>query len=129
MREGMAAILRGLSEAYAVEHNMDYENVLPPTINDAVMAQRVVVSGKQALGPANVKMLEQPAMVSEDFSLYLQEVPGCMFFLGTGTEQSSSAGLHSAYFQIDERILPLGSAVLAQIALDFSTDEDETELP
>lgn len=125
IREGMAAILRGLSEAYAVQHKMDYANVLPPTTNDDIMVQRVVAAGKQVLGPANVMMLEQPAMVSEDFSLYLQEVPGCMFFLGTGTEQGASAGLHSAYFQIDERILPLGSAVLAQIAFDFSTDGEE----
>jgi metal-dependent amidase/aminoacylase/carboxypeptidase family protein len=61
-------------------------------------------------------------MVSEDFSLYLQQVPGCMFFLGTGSDQGPVSGLHSAHFQIDERILPLGSALLAQIALDFARD-------
>ena len=127
IKDGMGAILRGISEAHAVSYKMDYANVLPPTINDGNMLQRVVVAGQQVLGSDNVMMLEQPAMVSEDFSLFLQEAPGCMFFLGTGTgtERGSNAGLHSAYFQIDERILPLGSAVLAQVAFDFSDEREE----
>ena len=110
IQESMAAILRGISEAYSVQYRFNYDNVLPATINDPVLFEHVRNTGQKLLGPDNVLILEHPAMVSEDFSLYLQQIPGCLFFLGATGGQSGAAGLHSAQFQIDGRILPLGSA-------------------
>jgi metal-dependent amidase/aminoacylase/carboxypeptidase family protein len=94
--------------------------VLPPTINNRPLSEYVGDIGREVLGSDRVRILEHPAMVSEDFSLYSQRVPGCLFLLGTGNGSGSGPGLHSARFLIDERILPMGSAILAQTALDFS---------
>lgn len=50
-----------------------------------------------------------PYMLAEDFSLYLQKVPGMFFFLGSGNaEKGYTHSLHSAQFQFDEEILALG---------------------
>jgi hippurate hydrolase len=47
---------------------------------------------------------DKPTMTAEDFSVYQQRVPGVFFHLGIGRDTP----LHSAGFDIDESVLPLG---------------------
>lgn len=55
-------------------------------------------------------------MLAEDFSLYLQKVPGMFFFLGSGNaEKGNTHSLHSAQFQFDEEILALGVETYAKL--------------
>lgn len=57
-----------------------------------------------------------PYMLAEDFSLYLQKVPGMFFFLGSGNEEKGyTHSLHSAQFQFDEEILALGVETYAKL--------------
>ena len=57
-------------------------------------------------------------MGAEDFSCYLEKVRGAFVFLGTrGKARRTQHNHHSAYFDIDERALPLGAALLAALAL------------
>ncbi|WP_302382895.1 M20 metallopeptidase family protein [Anaerotignum lactatifermentans] len=57
-----------------------------------------------------------PYMLAEDFSLYLQKVPGMFFFLGSGNEEKGYIhSLHSAQFQFDEEILALGVETYAKL--------------
>ena len=57
-----------------------------------------------------------PYMLAEDFSLYLQKVPGMFFFLGSGIEEKGYIhSLHSAQFQFDEEILALGVETYAKL--------------
>ena len=57
-----------------------------------------------------------PYMLAEDFSLYLQKVPGMFFFFGSGNEEKGYIhSLHSAQFQFDEEILALGVETYAKL--------------
>jgi hippurate hydrolase len=81
----------------------------------------VLLAAQKLIGPNHAGFLQEPVMVSEDFSLFLEKVPGCMFFLGTGSQTAGEPGLHSAFFRVNETILPLGAGILAQIVLDFQS--------
>ena len=48
-----------------------------------------------------------------DFGLLASLAPGAMFGLGTKGEAESGEG-HSPTFDIDERALPIGAAILAE---------------
>lgn len=74
--------------------------------------------------PALVSLLEEvagdnyeetpPYMLAEDFSLYLQTVPGMFFFLGSGNpEKGYTHSLHSAMFRFDEDILSFAVSTYA----------------
>ncbi|HEX6386380.1 MAG TPA: amidohydrolase [Anaerolineae bacterium] len=62
------------------------------------------------------KIDERRTMASEDMGFILEEVPGCYFFVGTGNEE---LGLtyphHHPKFDIDERAMINGVAVMAQV--------------
>jgi len=61
----------------------------------------------------------KPEMGSEDFSFYTQRAPGCYFILGVRTPGQPMRPLHNPYFDIDESVLPLGAAMLAQLAIRY----------
>ena len=59
-------------------------------------------------------------MVSEDMSLFLNEVPGCYFFVGSNNaEKGYVYSHHHARFDIDEEAMATGVGALAGSALRF----------
>ena len=57
-------------------------------------------------------------MTAEDMSEFLSRVPGCFFFIGSANAgKGLNAAHHNPRFDIDEEVLPLGVAVLAEAAL------------
>lgn len=65
-------------------------------------------------------ILEEPfGLGGEDFSHMTKKVPGAMFFLGCSIEDEKVRNLHTPYFDIDERVLPVGASILAEAAKVF----------
>jgi amidohydrolase len=55
-------------------------------------------------------------MGSEDFSLYLNEVPGCFFFVGSANHSKGlSFGHHHPKFDFDEAALPIGVSLMLEM--------------
>jgi metal-dependent amidase/aminoacylase/carboxypeptidase family protein len=96
--------------------DIDYQRGAPPVVNDEIATAVLANAGRRALGPSAVETAPQ-SMGGEDFSWYLEEIPGSMARLGvriTGTDLD----LHAALFDADERAIPIGVRVMAQTALD-----------
>jgi metal-dependent amidase/aminoacylase/carboxypeptidase family protein len=59
-------------------------------------------------------------MGGEDFSYYLQHIPGAMFRLGTaGPGPRTRHLLHSSKFDVDDRAITLGARIMTQSALEL----------
>lgn len=87
----------------------------PATVNDPAVTRQFLQSAGKILKPENIIALTKPSMANEDMSLFLQEIPGTYFFLGSPCPYPH----HHPKFDIDENILWIGSALFAQAALDF----------
>lgn len=59
-----------------------------------------------------------PTLGAEDFGAFSNLAPGAMFSLGCQIEGDERM-LHNSNFDIDEDCLPLGTAILAQAAMDY----------
>jgi IAA-amino acid hydrolase len=74
---------------------------------------------RRLFGPEQVQEVE-PIMPREDFSFFLEKVPGAMLFLGhRSVAAGSGAALHSPAFVLDEEMLARGAALHAQLALAY----------
>jgi amidohydrolase len=91
----------------------------PVLVNDPELADLVLRSAAEVLGEENVSVLMDPSMGVDDFSYFLQRMPGCYFMLGTGSGKGEDAPLHSPRFNPDERCLAVGTDVLVRTALSF----------
>jgi amidohydrolase len=78
------------------------------------MADLLAQVAADEFGAAQVSEVE-PVMCGEDFAYYLRRVPGAFALLGIGNRPHPH---HSARFDIDEAVLPLGVRLFARLVLE-----------
>ncbi|MDF2924513.1 MAG: amidohydrolase [Paenibacillaceae bacterium] len=103
---------------FEATYRLDYKLGYPPVINHARETEQVFETGKRIFGEDKVK--EAPLiMAGEDFSFYLERVPGCFFFVGAGNAgKGITAPHHHPRFDIDEQAILQASRLLAELAAD-----------
>ncbi|GED12269.1 M20 metallopeptidase family protein [Aneurinibacillus migulanus] len=110
-------LVNGVCASFGAVSTFEYVKGDPSVVNDSRMNSIVEQVGRKVLGEENVRPAV-PSMAGEDFSYYLQRVPGAYFFLGIRNEQVAYSH-HHPRFTIDEKMLPVGSKLLAGIALEY----------
>jgi amidohydrolase len=89
-----------------------------PVINDALVSEVIEKTGRDLLGSENVHELHK-TLGAEDFGEFLRHAPGAMFTLGTQKKGHEEYLLHHPRFDLDERALPIGTAMLVETAKRF----------
>ena len=95
-----------------VQVNIGYPAVINAKgLTDSCRNRAVELLGKE-------RVVDLPLrMTGEDFSFYQRKVDGCFYRLGTGGDGTGCrSGLHTADFDIDERALTTGTALMAWLA-------------
>jgi amidohydrolase len=100
------------------EYTLRYEIGGPPMINDQFVSDVIENTGKELLGAENVHEI-QKTLGAEDFGEFMKHAPGAMFTLGTRKQGHENYLLHHPRFELDERALPIGTAMLAETAKRF----------
>lgn len=105
----LEAIIAGICQGHGASYDLDYWQLYPPVINDATMAELVrSVALEVVETPAGIAPTCQ-TMGGEDMSFFLQEVPGCYFFLGSANpEKGLDYPHHHPRFDFDESALAMG---------------------
>jgi amidohydrolase len=109
-------LAHGVAEISDTEIDARFGEGPPSVVNDAHAVHFLREAATEVLGKDKIDVIERPSMGGEDFAFYLKHVPGAMFRLGCASDESNSHPLHSPYFDIDERSLPIGAKVLSVAA-------------
>lgn len=122
MQERIARIAGRIAEAYRCTAEVDYVEMTPVLVSADDCVAHVERTVEAVIGADN-RIEAAPTLAGEDFSLYLQNVPGCFFWLGSGPLEGAERayGLHHPKFRIEEDCLPLGASILAAVALNRLT--------
>lgn len=97
---------------------IDYYST-PALINDPKFTDFASDIAKRLYGEKSVVEADIN-MGGEDFSLYVEKVPGTFFLLGTGNkEKGTDKPHHNPYFDVDDDALPKGVELLANIVYEF----------
>jgi amidohydrolase len=107
-----------IAKALGGDYELRYEIGGPPMINDEFVSEVIEKTGKQILGPENVGEIEK-TLGAEDFGEFLKLAPGAMFTLGTQKAGHENYLLHHPKFDLDERALPIGTAMLVATTKRF----------
>lgn len=91
----------------------------PAVINDPAMVALLSDAVVQTLSAGAIEWIDEPSMGSEDFSCYLEHVPGAMFRLGVAGDQVGRAPLHTSSFDVDERAISVGVKVFVASVINF----------
>jgi amidohydrolase len=110
-------LIRDVVAATGAEADVRYTRGVPPVINDRMASAVIAGAAGAALGADRVVEAEI-SMGGEDFSFYLEHVPGAMIRLGTGTPGADTTyDLHQSNFDVDERCIGYGVRVMVHTAL------------
>jgi len=120
VRDTVLSMLNSLCKskeiAYGVKITIDHTPGYPMLINDDGLLSEFHNLLKTLLPKEKIHLKSLPSLGVEDFSYYLEKVPGVFFHLGC---RNRSLGithpLHSAHFNIDEDCLPWGTYVFIEI--------------
>ncbi len=109
-----------LAEGLGGSYKLNIIPGYPPLCNDPGVNGWVRQVAQDMLGETAVRNVEF-GMGAEDFAYMTQKVPGAMFMLGAATNDGTVRHHHTEIFDIDENVLPIGAALLAETAHRFVT--------
>jgi amidohydrolase len=105
-------------------YELKFEYGGPPMVNDEHVSDVIRQVAVDLLGIENVHKGHK-TLGAEDFGSFMKNAPGAMFTLDVQKKGHEDYPLHHPKFDLDERALPLGTAVLVETALRFLRDADK----
>ena len=109
----VAEAVTALLEPLRVEHDLNYLRGVPPVVNEDISTQ-ILTHAIEALAPGALAETGQSGG-GEDFSWYLEEIPGAMGRLGVWSGSGPQLDLHQPTFDLDERALGVGVRTMANV--------------
>jgi amidohydrolase len=112
-------IVSNTAKTYNAEGIVEYNYLVPPVINNFETSKIAKNAAVKIFSYDNVVDVNK-LFIAEDFSKYLNIVPGTFAFVGTRNfKKETIYPLHNDKFNIDEDSLPLAAAMHVQFAVDF----------
>jgi len=106
-----------LARTLGGDYDLKIETGAPPMLNSPEVAAMISEVAVDLLGKENVlPWIEE--LGAEDFGSFMELAPGAMFALGTANARIQRH-LHSPDYDMDERAMPVGTAIFTEMALRF----------
>ena len=116
--------IAGICQSHGATYDFNYWQLYPPTINDDGMAKLVRSVAETVIETPQGVVPNCQTMGGEDMSFFLQQVPGCYFFLGAA---NSALGLdyphHHPRFDFDETALSMGVELFIRCLETFAENQ------
>lgn len=109
-----------LSELMGGSYQFQLDKGYPALYNDAEV-NSWLRDVAQEFGGETAVLNTEFGMGAEDFAYMAREAKGAMFMLGAAIDDGVARHHHTDIFDIDESVLPLGAAILAETAYRFVT--------
>jgi len=121
LMEELEKVVKGTTEGMGATYKLRYIHGHPMTRNDPEMTNYVKKVAAQVVGEQNI-LSPKPMLCGEDFSYFLEKIPGAIFFLGTRNSEKEPLTImnYDLSFNPDERAIPIGMKVLAHLVTQYS---------
>lgn len=112
-------IISGVATSLGCEAEVKMKPMTLAVVNDQAISDRIARIATDHLGAENVRR-DVRTMGSEDVSLFMDDIPGCYFFVGAANaERGLNYPHHNPRFDIDEEALLIAARLLAEAAVSF----------
>ncbi|WP_416151599.1 M20 metallopeptidase family protein [Salipaludibacillus sp. HK11] len=120
-KETIKTILDGVCKSFQASYEWNYQVGEPPLLNEQHLTAFVKKQATLFL-PENQIVEAEQSLGGEDFAHYTNKANACYFFIGIG-EKGNTYGHHHPKFDIDETMLPIGTKILAQSAINYLSNQ------
>jgi amidohydrolase len=110
-------VIDQVAAIYRAKCEITYQRGVPPVVNEAGSVELLREAMTERFGAPAVEDTEQ-SLGGEDFSWYLEQVPGALARLGTRTVgDTTERDLHQGNFDVDEGAIAVGVELFTAVAL------------
>ncbi|MGO4346249.1 amidohydrolase [Paenibacillus sp. MCAF9] len=121
IHDRLKSLVTHICQMHGAEFDYQMRIGYPPVVNDDEEAERFFKVGETLFGESAV-VRSEAITVAEDFSYYLEKVPGCFMFVGAGNESCGATyAHHHPKFDIDERAMQRAARLLIGMAEEYAT--------
>ena len=107
IKKRVKEICDAIALMYECEVQCEFRSEYYGVHNDPALTEKLLVFMEKENVPAHIC---EPTMAGEDFGYMVQDIPGCMFWLGV----NSPYGLHHAKFEPDEAAIPAAISFMSK---------------
>lgn len=118
----MREIAQHTAATFGATAEVYFKRNYPATINHEAETRFCQQVAAEVVGADNVFDFE-PTLGSEDFSFFLQKLPGCYVAIGNGQGDHRAAGhglgpcvLHGPHYDFNDEIIPIGASYWVKLA-------------
>lgn len=111
----ITAMVNGIAAANGCEAELVYDRIIGSVINTEEQTEAAIAATRELLGEDHVKVI-RPFMSSEDFSRYLDVVPGSIIRVGI-RDDDHQVSLHNQKMDFNDDVLPVAVSVVANMAV------------
>ena len=104
----MGELATGIATANGASATVTYDAAYAATVNAPAETALAIAAATAVSGRENVITNAEPAMGSEDFSFFLERVPGAYLWIGTN-EGKPGAPLHNPLYDFNDNALAIGA--------------------
>lgn len=113
---GLRRMVAAVADVHNAAATIDFAEQCPPVVNAEFPTEIALRAARQVVGDTSIVEQIHPSLGAEDFSLYLNTIPGCYVRMGSRGPDDSYVPLHSPLFTVNEEVLPIGAAFFDQVA-------------
>ncbi len=113
---GLERVVASICDLFNVECSIEYGNHYPPVINSSRACAIAEAAAKEVCGADGVIGQSHPSLGGEDFSFFLEKIPGCFVRFGAVQPGQEEIPAHSPFFDFDEDVLSFGAAFFDAVA-------------
>lgn len=115
------ALIAGVCQSHGAKYELDYWQLYPPVINNSEITELVRSVAVDVVETPIGVVPECQTMGGEDMSFFLNEIPGCYFFLGAANSEKGLAyPHHHPRFDFDETALSMGVEIFVRCVEKFN---------
>lgn len=119
LRETVERVAAAGAAMAGVSHELTWSDAMPAIVNDPRLVRCAHEVGGDLLGAERTIRLPEPPMTADDFALFAELAPALYLKLGVRGDPDGPGGaaLHDGAFDIDERAIGVGVAVMHELTL------------
>jgi amidohydrolase len=127
MEDNMRRVAEMLPKVHGGSGELQFVRAYPPLVNWDAQTEFATQVAIDVFGASKVELDTPPHGGAEDFSFYLEKVPGCYLFIGNGGgghRESTYHGmgpceLHNPNYDFNDALLPIGSTYWVKLVQAF----------
>jgi hippurate hydrolase len=116
LRSAVEQMARAIASAHGLDVAVTLREGTPPVVNEPGPTAVARRAAADVVGAEGVRTEPLRNMGGEDFSFYLERVPGCFVRIGARIEDGQERPAHSSRFDFDERAVGIAATYLATVA-------------